>query len=676
MARPRRGVRGGGQAPVHLVEVDIEQGNEETLPPLPPVGGEANEGEFPGLPSNREVEFAIETYSGSAPVSISPYRMAPKELKELKTHFQELLDRGFIRPSTTLWGAPFDQLRGASVFSKIDLRSEYCQLKVREQDVLKTAFRTRYGHYEFLVMPFGLTNAPAAFMDFMNRVFHDYLDQFVVVFIDDILVYSQTEEDHDRHLRLVLWSYARQQAFENLKEALINATVLIQPVSGKEFVVYSDASYVGFGCVMMQEGRVVAYASRQLKVHEKNYPTHDIELAALVFALKIRRHYLYGERCTVYTDHKSLKANVVADALSRKVAVELRAMFSRLSISRDGGLVAEFQVKPTLIQLIREKQLRDIVPDDGELRQTILIEAHSSPFSMHPESEGRTSVSVGIVATIEDSEMEMGEDHYGFCNGITVDTFEEELSELYIGEIVRLHGVPKSIVSDRDSKFTARFWECLHTALDSRLNFSTSYHPQTDGQSERVIQGNTEKVKLICERLKAASDRQKSYANLKHREIEYAVGDRVFLKVSPWKKVMRFDRKGKLSPRFIGSYEIVEQVGPIAYHLLLPPELEMIQYVFHVSMLRRYRSYSSKVMPVEEIELNLDLSYDEEPVEILVSDSKVLCGRTIELVKVNWRHRGVEEATWESKDDMMEQFPYLFPSGNFRDEISFSGGEL
>ncbi|KAK9031836.1 hypothetical protein V6N11_056122 [Hibiscus sabdariffa] len=344
--------------------------------------------ELPGLPPDREVEFVIETHADSAPVSISPYRMAPKELKELKTQLQELLDRGFIRPSTSPWGAPvlfvkkkdeslrmcidyrqlnkmtvknkyplpriddlFDQLRGASVFSKIDLRSGYYQLKVREQDVLKTAFRTRYGHYEFLVMPFGLTNAPAAFMDLMNRVFHEYLDQFVVVFIDDILVYSRTEEDHDRHLRLVLqtllenqlyaklskcefwirevvflghvvssegiwvdpkkveaivnwkqptsvieihsflglagyyrrfvsgfskvaapltkllqkgvkyeWSDARKQAFKKLKEALINAPVLTQPVSGKEFVVYSDASYVGLGCVLMQEGRVVAYA--------------------------------------------------------------------------------------------------------------------------------------------------------------------------------------------------------------------------------------------------------------------------------------------------------------------------------------------------------------------------------------------------------------------------------
>ncbi|KAK8510295.1 hypothetical protein V6N12_073366 [Hibiscus sabdariffa] len=125
---------------------------------------------------------------------------------------------------------------------------------------------------------------------------------------------------------------------------------------------------------------------------------------------------------------------------------------------------------------------------------------------------------------------------------------------------------------------------------------------------------------------------------------------------------MRFGRKEKLSPRFIGPYEIVERVGPVAYRLLLPPELEKIHNVFHVSMLRRYRSDPSHVMPVEEIELNSDLSYDEEPVEILASDSKVLRGRTIELVKVKWRHRGVEEATWERKEDMMEQFPYLFPS--------------
>ena len=183
----------------------------------------------------------IELASGTEPVSKAPYRMAPAELKELKIQLQELLDLGFIRPSFSPWGAPvlfvkkkdgtlrmcidyrelnkltiknkyplpriddlFDQLQGSSVFSKIDLRSGYHQLRIRDEDIPKTAFRTRYGHYEFLVMSFGLTNAPAAFMDLMNRVFRDYLDKLVIVFIDDILVYSQSESQHEQHLRLVL----------------------------------------------------------------------------------------------------------------------------------------------------------------------------------------------------------------------------------------------------------------------------------------------------------------------------------------------------------------------------------------------------------------------------------------------------------------------------------------
>ena len=197
--------------------------------------------ELPGMPPDREIEFLIELLPDTAPISKRPYRMPPNDLEEIKQKIKELLEKGYIRPSSSPWGAPvllvekkdgtlrmvvdyrslndvtikkkypllmindlFDQLVGAKVFSKIDLRSGYHQLKIREQDIPKTAFTTRHGLYEYTIMSFGLTNAPAYFMSMMNKVFMEYLDKFVVVFIDDILVFSKSEEEHKEHLRLVL----------------------------------------------------------------------------------------------------------------------------------------------------------------------------------------------------------------------------------------------------------------------------------------------------------------------------------------------------------------------------------------------------------------------------------------------------------------------------------------
>ncbi|GJS00290.1 putative reverse transcriptase domain-containing protein [Tanacetum coccineum] len=262
-----------------------------------------------------------ELIPGATPVAKSPYRLAPSELEELSGQLKELQDKGFIRPSLLPWGASF--------FSKIDLRSGYHQLRVHEDDIPKTAFRTSYGHFEFTVIPFGLTNAPAVFMDLMNRVCRPYLDKFVIVFIDDILIYSKTREEHVKHLRLVLellkkeklyakfykcefWlrevqflgpvingngiyvNPSKIEAVKNWKaprtlfeDKLCNAPVLALPNGLKEFAVYCDAFGLGLGCVLMQRGKVIAYASRQLKIHEKNYATHDLELGAVVFALKI-----------------------------------------------------------------------------------------------------------------------------------------------------------------------------------------------------------------------------------------------------------------------------------------------------------------------------------------------------------------------------------------------------
>ena len=353
-------------------------------------------------------------HPGTSPISITPHKMASAELQELKVQLQELLDRGFIRLSTSPWGAPvlfakkkgktlrlcidyrqlnrvtiknryplpriddlFDQLRGARVYSKIDLRTSYHQLRVREADILKMAFRTRYGQFKFTVIPFGLTNALVAFMDLMHRAFQPYLDQWIVDFVNDILIYSKFEEEHEGHLTIVLqtlrdhqlyakfskcefwltevrflghvvsasgvsvdlekveavmnwerlksvfeirsflglvgyfkrfiedfsrlaapmirltqkevkfnWNDLCEKAFQELKMNLTSTPILIVPVRGQRYAVYCDAYKEGLRCVLMQSRRVVAYGSQQLKNHEQSYPTHDMELTAIVFALK------------------------------------------------------------------------------------------------------------------------------------------------------------------------------------------------------------------------------------------------------------------------------------------------------------------------------------------------------------------------------------------------------
>ena len=191
-----------------------------------------------------------------------------------------------------------------------------------------------------------------------------------------------------------------------------------------------------------------------------------------------------------------------------------------------------------------------------------------------------------------------------------------------------------------------------------------------------LIKDAEQKVKVIRESLKAATDRQKSYADLKRKDIEYQVGDKVFLKVSPWKKVLRFGRKGKLSPRFIGLYEISERVGPVAYRLILPPELEKIHDVFHVSMLRRYRSDPSHIISPSEVEIQAEMSYEEEPMHILAREVKELRNKRVPLVKVLWLKHGIEEATWETESSMKERYPNLFTGKIFGDENFLSGGEL
>ncbi|GJT74632.1 putative nucleotidyltransferase, ribonuclease H [Tanacetum coccineum] len=549
------------------VKENKDKSNEKRLEDVPTVRDFPED--LPGLPPTRQVEFQIDLVPGAAPVARAPYRLAPSEMEELSTQLQELSDKGFIRPSSSPWGAPvlfvkkkdgsfrmcidyrelnkltvknryplpriddlFDQLQGSSVYSKIDLRSGYHQLRVRDEDIPKTAFRTRYGPITvFQVMPFGLTNAPAVFMDLMNRVCRPYLDKFVIVFIDDILIYSKTKEEHDVHLRLILellkkeelyakfskcdfwlskvqflghvidsegihvdpakiesikdwespktpteirqflglagyyrrfiegfskiskpmtkltqksvkfnWGEKEETAFQTLKQKLCSAPILALPEGSENFVVYCDASHKGLGAVLMQREKVIAYASRQLKIHEKNYTTHDLELGAVVFALKMWRHYLYGTKCVVYTDHKSLqhildqkelnmrqrrwlellsdydcelryhpgKANVVADALSRKnrpKPLRVRALVMTIGLNLPARILnAQVEARKEenygtedLLGMIKKLEPRadgtlclknrSWIPLFGDLRALIMHESHKSKYSIHPRSD-------------------------------------------------------------------------------------------------------------------------------------------------------------------------------------------------------------------------------------------------------------------------------------------------
>ncbi|KAA0067388.1 ty3-gypsy retrotransposon protein [Cucumis melo var. makuwa] len=257
--------------------------------------------------------------------------MAPAKLKELKVQLQKLLDKSFLRPNVSPWGAP---LRGATIFSKIDLHSGYHQLRIRDSDIPKTAFRSRYGHYEFIVMSFGLTNASVVFMDLMNKVFKDFLDTFVIVFIDDILVYSKIEAEHVKHLYHILETLRANKLYAKFSKFL---TAL--DGSGS-FVIYSDASKKGLGCALIQQDmeKLLVWGEGQRRWLElvKDY---DCEI-------------LY---------HPG-KANVVADALSRKVSHSATLITEQAHLLRDFEIavvaVSVGEVTSQLAQLSVQSTLR------------------------------------------------------------------------------------------------------------------------------------------------------------------------------------------------------------------------------------------------------------------------------------------------------------------------------
>nr|GEY67104.1 hypothetical protein [Tanacetum cinerariifolium] len=340
----------------------------------------------------------------------------------------ELADGRIIGLNTILRGCTLNLLNhpfnidlmpvelGSSVYSKIDLRLGYHQLRVREEDVPKTTFRTHYGRYEFQVMPFGLTNAPAVFMDLMNRVCKPYLDKFVIIFIDDILIYSKDEKEHEEHLKAIL-ELLKKEEFE-------------------DFIVYCDASNKGLGAVLMQREKVISYASRQLKIHEKNYTTHDLELRALEVALKIWRHYLYGTKW---------KANVVADALSmkeREPPLRVRALVMTIGLDLPRQIL-NAQTEATKPENIKKEDVRGM-----------LVENSKDPEKVRTEN---------------------------------------------------IKAAPFEALYGR---------KCRSPVCWTEVGEAEILGPE-------LIQEMTEKIVQIKQRMKAARDQQKSYADLKHKPMEF-----------------------------------------------------------------------------------------------------------------------------------------------------------
>ncbi|GJT42606.1 putative reverse transcriptase domain-containing protein [Tanacetum coccineum] len=263
----------------------------------------------------------------------------------------------------------------------------------------------------------------------------------------------------------------------------------------------------------------------------------------------------------------------------------------------------------------------------------------------------------------------------------------EKLMKLYMKEVVTRYGVPVSIISDRDGRFTSLFWQALHKALGTRLDMSTAYHPKTDGQSctirdivclkvsitrilgrsgdaqltgPAIIHETTKKIVQIKSRIQAARDRHKSYANVRHKPMVFQVGNRVMLKVSPWKGVVRFGKRGKLSPKYVGSFKVIERVGMVDYKLELPKQLSRVHNTFHVSNLKKCLSDESLVIPLEELRVDDKLHFVEEPVEVMDREIKQLKRSRIPIIKVRWNSKRGPEFTWEREDQFKQKYPHLF----------------
>ncbi|GJV89991.1 reverse transcriptase domain-containing protein, partial [Tanacetum coccineum] len=548
----------------------------------------------------------------------------------------------------------------------------------------------------------------------------------------------------------------QEEAFQTLKDNLCNAPILSLPDGVEDFMVYCDASNQGLGCVLMQRDKVIVYASRQLKSHEKNYMTHDLELGAMVFVLKIWRHYLYETKSVIYTDHNSLQHIFNQKELNMHqrrwlelfsdYECEIKYHPSKENVSGVKGLILAakseaFKDENVIAeglndtdQQMEKREDRSLYYMDhiwvslvGGVRTKFMDEAHKTRYFVHlgadkmyydlrdmywwPGIKKEIAIYVSKCLTCAKVKAEhqrpsgllqqpeipewkwekiamdfitkfprssSGHDSIwvivdrltksAYFLAIREDYSMEKLARLYIDEIVARHGVPTSIISDRDGRFTSRFWQTMQKALGMRLDMSMAYHPQTDGQSERTIQtledmlracvidfGGSWNIHLLLAEFSYNNSYHSSIrcAPLRHC-MEGSVGRR--LKAAR-DRVVRFGKKGKLAPRFVGPFEILERIGSVAYRLRLPEELSSVHDTFHVLNLKKCLADVNLHVPLEEIKVYKTLRFVEEPLEIMDLEVKTLKRSKRPIVKVRWNSKRGPEFTSEREDHMKAKYP-------------------
>nr|GEZ85209.1 putative reverse transcriptase domain-containing protein [Tanacetum cinerariifolium] len=492
----------------------------------------------------------------------------------------------------------------SSVYSKIDLRSGYHQLRVREKDIPKTTFRTRYGHYEFQVMPFGLTNAPVVFMDLMNRVCKPYLDKFVIVFIDDILIYSKDEKEHEEHLKAIL-ELLKKEEFQGIHvdpakiESVKDWASPKSPTEIRQFlrlVGYYRRFIKGFSKIAKPMTKLTQKKTEAQK--PKNIKNED--LGGMLVENNKNTEVI-----------KEQKLEPRADGTQWQELVTLLWQFTDGDHARAD--IATYVSKCLTCAKFKAEHQRP----SGLLVQPKI-----------PEWKW-DNITMDFVTKLPKSER-------------TIQTLEDMLRACAIkfgkGWVNYLPLVEFSYNNSYHASIKAVLFEALYSRkCRSPVCWTEVGEAQILGPE--LIQETTKKIIQIKKRMQAARNRQKSYADLKRKPMEFQVKDKVMFKVSPWKGVVRFGKRGKLNPRYVRPFKVLERVGDVAYKLDLPEEVSRVHNTFHVSNLKKCHANEPLAVSLDGLHVDEKLHFVEEVVEIMDREVKRLKRSRISLVKVRWNSK-------------------------------------